>query len=698
MAGLTFLRVVDNATLDQREREQIAREQDARQNDPVVLGIVAHLRACWDAAKRAKQPIERIMLRALRQRNGEYEADKLAHIKAQGGSEVYMMITEVKCRAAESWLRDILLDQGMPPWSLEPTALPELPPDTERAVEQAFAQRVLQRLQARGQAPTVEEMNEEREATLQDFRLRQLHEAHNRAGRMKDRIEDQFEQGGWGDAFNAFLTDVVTFPAAFVKGPVVRRQRTLGYKTAPDGSVIVEATDRLGPEFERVDPFRIYPEPGVTHINDGYLFEHHRMSRTDLADLVGVPGYDDEAVRSVLMEGSGASWVSSFNEGEKEREERKFDVGASPTETFDALEFWGKVSGKMLLEWGLDTQEVEDPAREYDVNAWVVGNTCIKVVLNYDPLGEKPYARTSFIRQPGAFWGKGIPEIIEDLQNVCNAAARALINNMALASGPQVEVNLERIPPNEDITQLHPWKIWQTMNDPLGSSAPAVRFAQPDSRANELMGVYDRFSRLADDHSGIPAYVYGDLNVKGAGRTASGLSMLMGSAGKGIRQVVMHIDKDIIYPVVRRQFVYNMRYDTDNTIKGDVDIVPRGAINLAAKETVNMRRLEFLNATANPADLEIIGADGRAALLREVAKGLQMPVDDIVPSREKRAVDQTQAASLAAQATTPGQTQGAVGGAGAGGGAPPPTPTFPGGMPMGGTQANTVGNRPSGGA
>jgi hypothetical protein len=504
---------------------------------------------------------------------------------------------------------------------------------------------------------------------------------------MKNKIEDQFEQGGWSEAFNEFITDLVTFPAAFVKGPVVRRQRVLGYTKAPDGTTVVEATERLGPEFERVDPFRIYPEPGIRHINDGYIFEHHHMSRMELADLIGVPGYDDDAIRKVLEIGNGQSWINEDVELQKEEQERLYYAYNSPTEMFDALEFWGKVSGEMLRDWGLSDEEVEDPAREYDANVWVVGNYVIKAVLNYDPLGEKPYAKTSFIKQPGAFWGRGIPEIIEDIQNVCNAAARSLVNNMAIASGPQVEVNLERIPPNEDITQLHPWKIWQTMNDPLGSSAPAVRFSQPDSRANELMGVYDRFSRLADDHSGIPAYIYGDTNVQGAGRTASGLSMLMGSAGKGIRQVVMHIDHDVIHPIVKRQFVYNMRYDTDESLKGDVEIVPKGAINLAVKETVNVRRVEFLNATANPIDAEIIGPDGRAAILREVAKGLQMPVDDIVPSREKMSYEQKQAAqAMAAQAMQGGQQGGA------------PAPTFPGGMPMGGQQANTVMNRNTGGA
>ena len=654
MAGLTILRVVGNEELVRAERERALQELAARQASPVMLGITAHLKQCWDAARIARDPITDVMLKAMRQRNGEYEADKLQAIKSQGGSEVYMMLTEVKCRAAESWLRDILLDNGSPPWDIQPTPIPDLSPVEAGELQMAFAERVMEILQMSGAAPNKAQMIELKETVAQEFRFKILQAAQNRSDRMKVKIEDQFAQGGWADAFNDFITDVVTFPAAFVKGPIVRRQRYLKWEDRA-----LQAGERIAPEYERVSPFNIYPEPGITRINDGYLFEYHEMTRTQLADLIGVPGYDDAAIREVLRVGNTQSWVQEWQKTSREVEERKFHTELRPTEVYDALEFWGKVSGRMLREWGMDEDEVPDEDTEYDANVWIVGNFVIKAVLNYDPLGEKPYAKTSFIKQPGSFWGRGIPEIIEDIQNVCNAAARALVNNMAVASGPQVEVNLERIPPNEDITQLQPWKIWQVLNDPLGSSAPAVRFNQPNDNANTLMGVYDRFSRLADDHSGIPSYIYGDTNVQGAGRTASGLSMLMGSAGKGIRQVVMHIDSDVIKPIVHRQYVYNMRYDPDESIKGDAQIVAKGAVNLAVKETINVRRVEFLNATANEFDMGIIGPQGRAALLREVAKGLQMPVDDIVPSREKLST-MDRAAAAAQQMPAPGGGQPAM--------------------------------------
>jgi hypothetical protein len=683
MAGLNFLRVVSNTDIARQEQEAADKALAERQNQPMILGLASYLRGCWDVAQQAKKPIENKMLVALRQRNGEYEASKLKQIQSQGGSDIFMMITEVKCRAAESWLRDILLDTGTPPWDIVPTPIPDLSPIQRKEIQDIFANLVLKMVQENAQAPSQDEMSQVKEMVSQDYRFRILQDAQTRADKMKLKIQDQFAQGGWAESFNDFITDLVTYPCAFVKGPVVRRQRRLGWKLDATGRTTVEPTEVLAPEYERVDPFRIYPEPGITRIEDGYLFEHHPLTRMELSDLIGVPGYDEDAIRKVLEIGNGQSWISEDIELQKQEEERKYYSYMRPTEVFDALEFWGKVSGKMLIEWGMSEEEVPDDAREYDANVWMVGNYVIKAVLNYDPLGEKPYAKTSFIKCPGAFWGKGIPEIIEDVQNVCNASARALVNNMGISSGPQVEVNLERIPPNEDITQMHPWKIWQVTNDPMGSSSPAVRFTQPDDNAQTLMAVYDKFARLADDHSGIPAYLYGDLNVQGAGRTSSGLSMLMGAAGKGIRQVVGHIDGDVIKPIVQRQFVYNMRYDEDETIKGDAQVLAKGAINLAVKETVNVRRIEFLNATANQVDMEIVGKDGRAAILREIAKGLQMPVDDIIPSREKAgyvARLRSQAEAVAAQQQPP------QGGA----------PQLPDGSPKGGMEGNTVSNRVSG--
>ena len=358
-----MLQIMDNEALRKQEKAQTDKDLEERQNEPLILGLASHLRECWDAAKRAKKPIENIMLRGLRQRNGEYEADKLNQIKQQGGSDVYMMITEVKCRAAESWLRDILLETGTPPWDLQSTPIPDLEPSHLQEIENSFAAEVVKIVELEGQAPDPSKMEELREMVAQQFRFKLLQAAENRADSMKTKISDQFAQGGWAESFNDFITDLVTYPCGFVKGPIVRRQRKLSYIKDEMGNTTVEADEIIAPEFERVDPFRIYPEPGITHINDGYLFEHHPLSRTELADLIGVPGYDDDAIRKVLEYGNGSSWISEDVELAKDDEERKFHSFDRPTEVYDAVEFWGKVSGKMLIEWGLTEEDVPDEAR-----------------------------------------------------------------------------------------------------------------------------------------------------------------------------------------------------------------------------------------------------------------------------------------------------------------------------------------------
>ena len=697
MAGL--VRIENNAQLDARQQAEQAAQ--GRQNDPLILGLAAHLRHLWEPAKRAKLPIETKMFKALRQRNGEYEQTIANAIAAQGGSSVYMMVTETKCRGAESWLRDILLEDGKIPFLVSPSPKPSINPDMEQMITDKFGQKVMQSMQS-GQPQDPDAQEDMKELAEQEVRNEIMEEAQETSDAMQVLIEDQFAEGGMIEGFSAFISDLATYPNAFLKGPVVRKQRKMKWVKGVDGKYAPDVTEELVPTYTRVDPYRMYPEPGVSSINEGFVFEHHRLSRPELAALKGVPGYDDDAISKVLEEmpaSSTGTWLNP-NYQTQATLEQKYNIWDRPTATVDALEFTGKIPGSKLLEWGMTSEEVPDPDKEYDCNAWLIDRWVIKATMNYDPLGRNPYYTSSFVKRPGAFWGSSIPELIDDIQNMCNAAARALVNNMGLASGPMVEVNIDRMPADEEITTLTPWRIFQVTNDPMGSGQPAIRFNQPQSNAQELMMVYTHFTKLADDQSGIPAYVYGDMNVAGAGRTASGLSMLMGSAGKGIRQVIMHIDMDVIGPVVEAQYDWNMRYVDDGSVKGDSQTCPKGAIQLATKEQENVRRMEFLQATSNPMDSQIVGIPGRAAILREVAKGLNMPTDDIIPSKEKleqmqaqqEAQQQAQAQAQAQQAQQgqPGQQPGN------GQQQPAPAPTFPGGAPKGGQASNTVSNQNTG--
>ncbi len=410
------------------------------------------------------------------------------------------------------------------------------------------------------------------------------------------------------------------------------------------------------PEVERVSPFSLFPGVGVASPDEGDIFEVHNLSRAELQSYIGVDGYSEDAIRAALEEyGNGGlkSWLWTVTDEEETVADGSLRF-KTDEETIDALELWGSVQGSFLETWGLEG--VDDPEGEYQVNIWLVGNYVIRAALNPDPLGRKPYHCAAYERVPGSFWGKAPAEVIEDIQDVCNATARALVNNMAFASGPQAEVNVDRVTGGEDIYSIFPLKVWPVSSDMTSTAggAPAVRFFQPDSNAGILLQVFQYFSKLADDYLGIPSYAYGSsMNLGGAGRTSSGLQTLLGNAAKGIRQVVGNIDR-AVSGVVGRFYDFNMRYDEDPNIKGDLKVHAKGSSVLVAREQQKQLRAELLQLSANPIDVQLFGAQGRAELWKEMLRSADIKPEKIIPVPDRLTEVEQQIAQMAQSQTTIG--------------------------------------------
>lgn len=650
-----LVRAAPLATVLAEER----RAAEVAQATPLMSNLANHVRKAWTMARDAKlASIHERMLQSARARRGVYDPDKLAAIMEMGGSDVYAMITSVKCRAAASWLRDVLLANGTEkPWTVRATPIPTLPPDINEALIEQVTEPMVQAALA-GQ-PMPDQEVAELLGTLRDHALEGAREqARVMTQRMEDKMEDQLVEGGFTHALNQFIDDIVTYPSAVLKGPVVRNRNLLKWIPGPNGKYTVDVAKQIRLEWERVSPFDIYPSPEAEGVNDGYMIEKHRLSRSDLNAMIGVPGYDDGAIRMVLdMYGRGGlrNWL--YDEIGQASAEGKSALHTltNPDQLIDALQYWGSAQGQALIDWGMDKKLIEDPTQEYNCEIWLIGHTVIKATLNYHPLGEKPYYMTSYEVVPGSFWGNSPCDLVRDAQMIVNAASRALVNNMGIASGPQVTVNVDRLAAGETVTTLRPWKIWQVTNDNAGSTGQNVRpveFANADSHINELASIVRMYSDMADEWSGIPKYLTGDA-PGGAGRTASGLSMLISNAGKSLKQVVANVDNYVMRPLLTRLHFWNMRYGDDPDLKGDLNVVVRGANALIAKESAQTRRNEFLMTTNNPTDMQIVGVEGRAQVLREVAKGLDLDTDRIVPPadilRAKIAAAQAVQAQMVAQ-------------------------------------------------
>lgn len=640
--GRGLLRVVSNAELVRREQEAEAARRDAEaQRDQVLTSLAAYIQPLWEDAKRAKIPVRERMLKALRQRRGEYEPDKLDAIRKTGGSEIYMMLTSVKCRAAASWLRDALLGQGNnKPWTVSPTPHPELPDDAEEQLMASIGKEV-GAMAAMGVEMPPELVRERIDAARDALKGKLREKAREKAQTTETVLEDQLVEGGFQHAIDAFVDDFVTYPAAILKGPVVHKAPRLRWEKTNDPDTgnprwVPVVEERLVKCWYRVDPFKFYPAPWAANVEDGYCFEHHRITKEELHGLIGAPGYNEEAIREVLQNcGQYANWLGLewFDSADRLNQPQQHHVQDAP---MDALEFYGAVPGRLLMEWGIEDPQVTDPEKSYNVNLWVIGNVVIKATINPDPLGKKPYRKACYEEIPGAFFGHSIPDLIRDCQDMANGAARSLANNMAISSGPQVGINVSRIPATEKITQMYPWKIWQFEEAPLQSTEQPMSFFQPQSNAQELMAVFQFYSTLADEYSGLPRYMTGDGHVGGAGRTASGLSALMGNANKLMKSIMSSIDR-IVSDVLETLHAHLLQWEFDQypELEGDVRIVARGAVSVMAREQLALRRSEFLAATGNPIDLQIMGPQGRAYLLREQAKSLEMDTDQIVAAPQQ---------------------------------------------------------------
>lgn len=625
------------------EEERLTQEEDAIQDS-----LANHIRARMTDMRnfRNTEGISERLLHALRTYKGMYSTSKLAEIRQFGGSEVYARVTATKCRAATALLRDVYLGPERP-WDVKPTPDPVVPMDVEGMIQQLVNVEV--QTNAAAGVPTDPQQIQDRVGMLRIEAKRAAKKmAQDEAVKAATKLDDMLVEGGFYEAFAEFLIDLPIFPFACIKGPEVRRHNQMKWV---NGQPIRESIPKMF--WRRVSPFDIYWSPGADKPQSADFVERIKLTRAELQSCKGLPGYNDAAIDKILeisYTDGLHEWWDTIDTSRAELEDRE-RWARTASSLIDTAEFTGHISGRMLREWGLSPDEVPDEFGEYFVTAWLIDRYVIKVHINPSSQQRPPYYISAFEQIPGAMIGYGLVDLLEDVQTICNASARALVNNASISSGPQVVINDEVLQPGEN-DNLFPWKRWHVSYDPtLGSaSSRPIDFYQPNLNAAELMGIFKEWSILGDEISSIPRYMTGNEKVGGAGRTASGLAMLMGNASKTLQNVAASIDRDVIQPLLNQ--LYDMIMLTSpNALRGDEQIVVKGVNHAVKREQDRMRQLEFLQLTANPIDQQIIGPVGRANVLRSVAQNLGLEHERTVPDDEAiQAQIQAQQQAMAAQA------------------------------------------------
>lgn len=651
MAGLGFIALTP-AQVEARDKAQ-REESVIKIGEPAQSSLVSYLNAAWTDAREAKTTKQTTMLSCAKRKRGEYDSDKLAQIRSTQRSEIFLPATSIKVRSAHTQLREIYQAPNTNPWQVKPTPIPDLP----KELQIQSVMRVTQEIQG-SNVP----LSEDDIQALDDRAQKEIFEAMNedakdRAERMSRKIEDILTEGGWMNAFVEVLDDIVTYPIGVLKGPVIRMEkRRTGWKIGENGKRIPIITNKAVLEYERVSPLDWYPARNLSDVDSGYCFEHMRLNRRKIKSMKGVPGYNDAEIDAALKEyGTTAlpsSWLWSSQEAD-EAENRDFMM-QSPEGQIDALEFWGEASGQMLLDWGMSADKIKDPLEEYQITAILIGKHVVRAVLNPNTLGKKPYYVESWEKVNGSIWGRGLIEIIAPLQDMLNAVARALINNIAMASGPQVARDVAQMAGEQKDT-IEPWAIWDvdsSKNSILGPQSQTrlpIEFSYPEMQGAQLLQLMQAFMTLIDEYSGLPSFTHGVGESTGPGSTATGFSMLITATGKIIKDVASQIDRHIVSESVQGAFDHVMQYDHDDSCKGDLEVVASGAASVLAKEQQLVRMLELLDRTKNDIDMQIIGLKGRAEILREVFHRFDLDLDHIIPEANELMEQEAQMKAAIAQ-------------------------------------------------
>jgi hypothetical protein len=149
------------------------------------------------------------------------------------------------------------------------------------------------------------------------------------------------------------------------------------------------------------------------------------------------------------------------------------------------------------------------------------------------------------------------------------------------------------------------------------------------------MQLFDKARQLADESTGFPSFAHGQTGITGVGRTASGISMLMSAAAGSIKTVIKNIDDYLLKPLGEGLFRFNMQFDFDPSIKGDLEVVARGTESLMANEVRSQRLMQFLQVSSNPALAPFAKFD---YIIREIAKSLDLDVDKVTNSLQEAAL------------------------------------------------------------
>jgi hypothetical protein len=624
--------LIDKPTTD----KVLALEDAATDADSFkASGLISFVQERYARSEEARRTDETRWLKAYRNYRGLYGPD--VQFLATEKSRVFVKVTKTKVLAAYGQIIDVLFSNNKFPLSIDPSVLPEGVVDSVHFDPKAAPS-----------APAIPFGDEGAASIGNDFDLDKLEDmlgalkddlkdlpglkkgpgvtptsitfypAMVAAKKMEKKIHDQLDESGASKHLRLSGFEMALFGTGVMKGPFAINKEYPNW--GEDGEY--KPTIKTVPEASHVSIWNFYWDPDANNTDEcQYIIERHKMSRTQLRALKKRPHFRGNVIDDIIAGGEG--YTKKYWEDTLKDYALNYGV-----DRFEVLEYWGNVDVQLLEE--NDIEVPEDFDGELQANIWYCNGKIIRLVLNPFKPAKIPYYAVPYELNPYSLAGVGVAENMDDTQTLMNGFMRMAVDNGVLSGNLVFEIDETNLVPGQDMS-VYPGKVFRRQGGAPGQALFGTKFPNV---SQENLQMFDKARQLADESTGMPSFAHGQTGVSGVGRTASGISMLMNAASGSIKTVIKNVDDYLLAPLGKAFFNFNMQFDFDPEIKGDLEVNARGTESLMANEVRSQRLMQFMQIVANPA---LMPFAKMPYIVREIAKSMDLDPDKVSNNMEEAA-------------------------------------------------------------
>ena len=624
----------EDMIMDREETSSIDDIAKEEYSDPKAGQIVSFVKEKYSKAETSRRIDEERWVQAYRNYRGLYGPD--VQFTSTEKSKIFVKVTKTKVLAAYGQIAEVLFGGNKFPITIDPTVLPDNVEETVNFETNPQAQKAQEEMGELLPGETYQEFKERLsslEGPLEPVidKLKsgpaetptspQFHPADVAAKKMEKKIHDQLEESHAKKHLRAAAFETALFGTGIMKGPFAVDKEYPNWDDEGNYSPVFKTI----PQTTSVSIWNFYPDPDAATMEEAeYIIERHKMSRSQLRALKNRPYFRENAINNSLD--LGESYQKEWWEHIMEDNSEGYSV-----ERFEVLEFWGFVDTEILKEQEIDIPKEIKDAEQVSINAWICNGQVLRLVMNPFTPAYIPYYAAPFEMNPYSIFGVGIAENMDDTQTLMNGFMRMAVDNAALSGNLLIEIDETNLVPGQDLS-VYPGKVFRRQGGAPGQAIFGTKFPNV---SNENMQMFDKARVLSDESTGFPSFAHGQTGVTGVGRTASGISMLMSAANGSIRNVVKNVDDYLLAPLGKAFFNFNMQFNFDSDIKGDLEVKARGTESLMANEVRSQRLMQFLQVVQNPALAPFARMD---YIVREIAKSMDLDPDKVGNNMAQAAV------------------------------------------------------------